>query len=95
VVTVEYTSNKGALNRRGILNNPNDLSCVFCFQQVEDGAHLFFMCPFSKRVWNNVFKWLGKTLQTEVEGSNHFLLFGELFKVKDKGRVCRLVGNHL
>ncbi|CAJ2678430.1 unnamed protein product [Trifolium pratense] len=33
----------------------------------------------------------GTSLQTGVEGRDHFLLFGDLFKMKDKGRVRYLV----
>ncbi|CAJ2654228.1 unnamed protein product [Trifolium pratense] len=80
-----------ALHHRGILTNHHELSCVFCFQQAEDENHLFFSCPFSKGVWNKVLSWLGTSLQTGVEGRDHFLLFGDLFKMKDKGRVRYLV----
>ncbi|CAJ2639614.1 uncharacterized protein LOC123915271 [Trifolium pratense] len=80
-----------ALHRRGILTNPSELSCVFCFRHREDGAHLFFSCYFSIEVWRNVLKWIGLSTPMDVEGIDHFLLFGELFKVKDKGRVRHLV----
>ncbi|PNX71113.1 pantothenate synthetase [Trifolium pratense] len=80
-----------ALHRRGILSNPFELSCVFCFWHREDGAHLFFSCYFSKVVWRNVLKWLGLSSPLDVEGIDHFLLFGEFFKVKDKGHVRHLV----
>jgi hypothetical protein len=53
--------------------------------------HLFFSCPFSKGAWTNVFNWLGKSLQAGIEGRNHFLNFGDLFIVKDKGQVRYLV----
>ncbi|CAJ2651419.1 unnamed protein product [Trifolium pratense] len=82
---------RAALHHRGILTNHHELSCVFCFQQAEDENHLFFSCPFSKGVWNKVLSWLGTSLQTGVEGRDHFLLFGDLFKMKDKGRVRYLV----
>ncbi|KAK2384525.1 hypothetical protein QL285_071861 [Trifolium repens] len=80
-----------ALNRRGILLNLHDLYCVFCFQHVEDCAHLFFHCLFSNRVWFAVFKWLGKSLPTSIDGSNHFLLFGDMCKSKDDRRVRHLI----
>ncbi|CAJ2635642.1 unnamed protein product [Trifolium pratense] len=41
---------RAALHHRGILTNHHELSCVFCFQQAEDGNHLFFSCPFSKGI---------------------------------------------
>ncbi|XP_045797681.1 uncharacterized protein LOC123891843 [Trifolium pratense] len=80
-----------ALNRRGILTNSHDLPCVCCFKQLEDSAHLFFSCSFSKEVWSNVLNWLGKTLPLGAEGWYHFILFGDQFNVKDKGRVRYLV----
>ncbi|CAJ2634841.1 unnamed protein product [Trifolium pratense] len=80
-----------ALHRRGVLSNPFELSCVLCLRHREDEAHLFFSCYFSKVVWCKVFKWLGLLTTLDAEGIDHFLLFGELFKVKDKGRVRHLV----
>ncbi|XP_045821935.1 uncharacterized protein LOC123914805 [Trifolium pratense] len=82
---------RAALHHCGILTNHHELSCVFCFLQAEDEKHLFFSCPFSKGVWNKVLSWLGTSLQTGVEGRDHFLLFGDLFKMKDKCRVRYLV----
>jgi hypothetical protein len=57
-------STRLGLNRRCILLNSHDLPCVFCFLNIEDNAHLFFFCPFSKGVWNAVFSWLGKDFPT-------------------------------
>jgi hypothetical protein len=82
---------RAALNRRCILLNPHDLYCVFCFQYVEDCAHLFFHCLFSNGVWFSVFKWLGKSLPTGIDRSNYFLLFADMCKSKDDGRVCNLI----
>ncbi|PNX85822.1 ribonuclease H, partial [Trifolium pratense] len=59
---------RAALNRRGILTNPHDLPCAFCFQQIEDDTHLFFSCRFSKEVWRNVLLWLRHSFQPGVEG---------------------------
>ncbi|VFQ84375.1 unnamed protein product [Cuscuta campestris] len=35
------------------------MDCTFCGHGLEDVDHLFFNCPFSKAVWNNVKNWLG------------------------------------
>jgi hypothetical protein len=29
-----------------------DVNCLFCINQLESGAHLFFECSFSYRIWN-------------------------------------------
>jgi hypothetical protein len=80
-----------ALNHRGILVNSHDLSCIFCFRCVEDCAHLFFHCPFSKRVWDAVFTWVGKCLPGGVDGWNHFSLYGNLFKNRKGERTSHLI----
>ncbi|XP_045791976.1 uncharacterized protein LOC123886728 [Trifolium pratense] len=82
---------RATFHHHGILTSHHELSCVFCFQQAEDEKHFFFSCPFSKGVWNTVLSWLGTSLQTGVEGRDHFLLFGDFLKMKDKGRVRYLV----
>jgi hypothetical protein len=82
---------RATLHHCGILTNHHELSCIFCLQQTKDEKHIFFSCPFSKEVWNKILSWLGTSLQTGVQGRDHFLLFGDLFKMKDKGRVRYLV----
>jgi hypothetical protein len=51
-----------ALQHRGIMGNPHELYCTFCFHQLEDSSHLFFHCPFASNVWEAIFKWLGLCL---------------------------------
>ncbi|WJX94410.1 hypothetical protein P8452_75829 [Trifolium repens] len=81
-----------ALNHRGILHNPNELSCVFCAQNVEDSGHLFFSCQFSIGIWTAVSNWIGKALPTGADCCSHFCLFGNLFRLKKGGgRVSRLI----
>jgi hypothetical protein len=59
---------------------------------VEDSSHLFFPCHFSKRIWAAIASWVGKDIPTGADGWNHFLLFGELVRLKkDGGRVSRLI----
>lgn len=36
-----------------------DKHCVLCLNNVESAAHLFFDCPVSKLIWNNIRDWLG------------------------------------
>jgi hypothetical protein len=42
-------------------------------------------------VWNDVSHWIGKDIPTGMESCDHFMLFGELFKLKDDGKICFLV----
>jgi hypothetical protein len=90
---------RAALSRCEILVNPHELSCVFCSLPIEDTTHLFFSCPFSQGEWQEVFKWLGKDITVGSEGWHHFMLFGDLFRIKDDGRVRYLIwlasGNHV
>jgi hypothetical protein len=82
---------RAALARRGVLANTNELQCVFCNQSEEDSIHLFFSCPFSQGVWNDVSQWIGKAIPTCLEPCDHFMLFGDLFKLKDDGKIRFLV----
>ncbi|KAK2410194.1 hypothetical protein QL285_045571 [Trifolium repens] len=82
---------RAALARRGFLANTDELRCVFCTQHDEDSTHLFFSCPFSQGVWNDVFQWIGKAIPTGLESCDHFMLFGDLFKLKDDGKIRFLV----
>jgi hypothetical protein len=73
------------------LLNPHNLHCIFCIQNVEDSAHLLFSCPFSKGVWDAVSNWIGKSIPYDAEVWNHFLLFDNMVKLKDGGRVGHLI----
>jgi hypothetical protein len=80
-----------ALHCRGILINPNDLSCVFCTQHTEEISHLFFLCPFNKGIWEAFSNWIGKSVPTYLVGCNHFTRFGKLFRHQNKGRTNHLI----
>jgi hypothetical protein len=60
---------RAALNCSGVLLNSHNLTCIFCFLNIEDSAHLF-LCSFSKGVWEAVSRWIGKRIPTGVEGWN-------------------------
>lgn len=45
-----------ALANKGIIDNPRELACDFCFMKVEDINHLFFTCNFTNKVWSSIFK---------------------------------------
>jgi hypothetical protein len=81
-----------ALNHRGIILNSNDMSCVFCSLNVEDIGHLFLSCHFSVGIWIAISNWLGKGIPTGVDRCAHFLMFGDMVRLKKGGgRVSRLI----
>jgi hypothetical protein len=38
-----------------------------------------------------MYRWVGKSLPTGVEGWNHFLLFDDIIKTKKGGRIKHLI----
>ncbi|XP_074264160.1 uncharacterized protein LOC141586742 [Silene latifolia] len=59
------------LNRRGLhLVN----RCYLCLAAAEEGPHLFFLCSFSRAVYQNILLWLGVTRRP-------FCLHQELLKL--------------
>jgi hypothetical protein len=60
-------------------------------QWILEDRHLLFSCPFSQGVWNEILNWLGMDLPVGSEGWHHFMLFGDLFRIKDAGRVRYLI----
>jgi hypothetical protein len=82
---------KAALQHRGILIESQDLICMFCENAIEDCAHLFFSCPTSGRIWQEISKWLGKSITASGEGWSHFQLFGNLLTTHKYKRVSHLI----
>ena len=48
------------LERRNIINDANDLNCVFFSGCVQTSRHLFFECRVSCYVWNYWYSWYGE-----------------------------------
>lgn len=44
------------LQRHGLENN---YLCQFCLGNLECSVHLFWHCPFTKKIWENVSSWQG------------------------------------
>jgi hypothetical protein len=82
---------KSALQYKGILLNPHDLPCAFCVLSPEDCTHLFFHCLFTKRVWEAVFRWIGKSLPVNATYWQHFSLFGAMFNLKKGTSFSHLI----
>ncbi|MCH79472.1 putative non-LTR retroelement reverse transcriptase [Trifolium medium] len=80
-----------ALHNRNILLNVQDLACGLCSLSIEDCAHLFFSCPFSRSVWEAMSSWIGKRIPTVVTGYQHFLSFGALSKMNKGACVSHLI----
>jgi hypothetical protein len=64
--------------------DPIHKTCVLCFCLAETCDHLFFLCPFTHKIWNKVFEWLGVVNLVQNVGCVHFTSFSELLK------PCRL-----
>ncbi|CAJ2668249.1 unnamed protein product [Trifolium pratense] len=88
---LEKLPTRAALAARGILTNSHDLSCVFCFNEVEDCPHLFFKCLFMQQVWRKIFSWMGCVSYHYVEGWHHFNFFGDIMKSKRGPKVKHLI----
>jgi hypothetical protein len=82
---------KDALNHRGILIDPIDLPCTFCFTTKEDCNHLFFHCSFCSYIWRRVFNWLGHNPLNGIDGWEHFLRFGNMVKASKGKRVKHVI----
>jgi hypothetical protein len=82
---------RASLHHRGILTNPLEMPCSFCFHQTEDSSHLFFHCPFATNVWEAIFNWIGQHINPLQVGWNHFQAFGALVKCKNGNRVRHLI----
>jgi hypothetical protein len=93
LLLLEQLPTRGALHHRDILNNPNELLCVFCLRHTENCEHLFFSCSFTKSVWEAVFLWIGKNIAStgSVHGLNNFSMFGTLTRYPKGGRVNHLI----
>ena len=86
---------KGKLKTRDKLMSlgvRRESNCALCEQATEDSHHLFFRCPFSKRVCHGIMQWLGKQssatecvyTQWKKWGGNH----GSKRRQKIEDRVC-------
>jgi hypothetical protein len=82
---------RAALHHRGIMIHSYDLYCTFCFHPLEDTSHVFFLCPFAARVWEEVYRWIDKFINANQVGWRHFNSFGALVKSKKGNRVRHLI----
>lgn len=73
---------RDALIRRGIISQPHEVCCVFCFRAAKTVGHLFFECPFSYNIWSSVLNWVGLEGVVHRDCIIHFMQFGGFFKGK-------------
>lgn len=74
------------LFKRGILTSPHQRFCVCCFAEPENTQHLFLRCPFSVRVWDQIYCWIGVSFVQYHETVSHFLQHGALKRRKSSRR---------
>ncbi|XP_045831669.1 uncharacterized protein LOC123923074 [Trifolium pratense] len=80
-----------ALVRKGIINNPREFCCVFCFREEEDIDHLFFNCSVSIQVWKKIYKWMAVDFIPFEEGWKHFISFGDLVMSKRLAKTRHVI----
>jgi hypothetical protein len=73
-----------ALFNKSIITNQLENCCVFCFQEVENIHHIFFICSVIFKVWRFIFKWMGTKVL--VCDNNHVMAFGDLCKGNNSKR---------
>lgn len=73
---------KSALMHRGILDDSQNATCVFCSEHVESSSHLFFSCRKSADIWKKIHEWLGIIIHEDIVGIEHFLQHGQQLKGK-------------
>ena len=64
------------LHKLGIRNSPN---CHFC-QQPESLLHIFYECPNSSELWNDIEKLLKERISLEIKFSCFTIIFGYINK---------------
>jgi hypothetical protein len=79
------------LSNRGIILDPVHKTCVLCFCLAETCDHLFFLCPFTHKIWTMVGEWLGVANFMQNVGCAHFTNFGALLKPGRLKKVRHLI----
>lgn len=63
---------KDMLIRRGIANISSNQNCVFCNCHPESMNYLFYLCQFSKAMWERIYIWLGDDVYFSIEDLMNF-----------------------
>ncbi|XP_058771314.1 uncharacterized protein LOC131644746 [Vicia villosa] len=82
---------KDQLVRRNVLHREEDKMCVMCSGDYEDLAHLCFLCPFAKNMWNSIGTWLDIMLEDSVVGHFHLAHFLQVLKGRMKRKKLCLI----
>ncbi|XP_048497943.1 uncharacterized protein LOC125496507 [Beta vulgaris subsp. vulgaris] len=62
-------------------------TCALCEQDTEDDQHLFFRCPFSKRVCHGIMQWLGKQSSATECLYTHWKKWGSNYRSKRRQKI--------
>ncbi|XP_058762491.1 uncharacterized protein LOC131635875 [Vicia villosa] len=71
---------KVQLATRGIIQNEEEMLCVFCELYEEDAAHVFIRCPQLRLLWQKIFTWLDLDGQNAQDCPNHLLCCVEAYE---------------
>ncbi|CAJ2643768.1 unnamed protein product [Trifolium pratense] len=80
-----------ALAKKGVIVNPRELCCAFCFREEEDIDHVFFNCSFSQQIWKGIFVWLNVDFIPYEVCWQHFISFGALVKNKSYAKARHVI----
>jgi hypothetical protein len=76
---------------RGVITNSHELSCAFCFGEVEEVQHVLFNCRFSQQVWMKICRWMQVDNFVFENTWSQFNLFGKLVKGTKGHKVRELI----
>lgn len=74
------------LHRRGILQDPHDIVCVFCFQGGRKHRPSDVALFTNKKVWRSVWSWIGVESPEKDCSTEYFLKFVDYYET-----ICVLV----
>ncbi|XP_057811901.1 uncharacterized protein LOC131026149 [Salvia miltiorrhiza] len=77
------------LLRRNIPLQVADRGCNACFHQQESINHLLLHCPKTRKLWDEVYKWLGICFVQPLDVVSHFRLFTEWSRRKESRKFLR------
>lgn len=67
---------------RQVILDPSQCVCVLCGLEQKSALHLFLLCPFTRRVWDYVYTWLGFNFVVQHDISSMYSSHRQLFRGK-------------
>jgi hypothetical protein len=74
---------------RGIEVSDKPWECVGCVGKVESSIHLFLHCPGAKKIWSEIFNWLGVSIVIPLRCRLSLKFLEGLLEIKGSGKVMR------